>query len=86
MKTLITEKLLDSVELISQNDSFFALQALNEQYPNDFLKGLYRQEVIHYNNKFYVFGGGNIEGTAYPFDLVNILFLEKYIYAVNIRN
>jgi hypothetical protein len=73
LKTLESEKLFDSLEL-TRTESFRELETLNRDYPNDFLKGLYRQEVIHYKNKFYVFGGGNSEGMAYPFDTVSFLF------------
>jgi hypothetical protein len=69
--------LFDSTELI-HHASFRELEALNQEYPNDFLKGLYRQEVVHYKNKFYVFGGGNSEGMAYPFDTVFFFKLNNY--------
>ncbi len=83
LKTLKSEKLFDSVQM-TENESYYGLMALNEEYPNEFLKGLYRQEVVHYKNKFYVFGGGNAEGNAYPFDLVYFANQLLQFYYINL--
>ena len=64
----------------------FSLQnELSVKYPNEFLDGRYRQEVIFYKNKFYAFGGGNIDGDAYNLDqvkdkcLIKTPFLKKLL-------
>jgi len=38
--------------------NFTMISELNARYPNQFLDGRYRQEVVFYKNKFYTFGGG----------------------------
>ena len=69
MRTLELTTLFDSISLV-ENSTFFEMEQLAEQYPNDFLFGRYRQEVTHYDGKLYAFGGGKIDGDAYGFDSV----------------
>lgn len=75
IKTLESVKLFDSIDLI-ENSSFSQLNKLNQLYPNGFLYGRYRQEVIHYDNKMYTFGGGKIDGDAHPFDNLPVFNIE----------
>lgn len=65
LKTLESSTLFDSLKLIDNASNFTQLNELNERYPNNFLDGRYRQEVIHYKNKLYAFGGGAFTGEAY---------------------
>jgi hypothetical protein len=58
LKTLQSTKLFDSISLNESVQNFTQLSELNAKYPNDFLGGRYRQEVIFFKNKFYTFGGG----------------------------
>ena len=52
------------------NANIFELNQLEEAYPNEFLHGRYRQEVVHYNKKLYTFGGGKIDGDSHGFQIV----------------
>lgn len=65
LKSLESSKLFDSIELRDNVSNFTQLNELNQKYPNNFLDGRYRQEVIYYKNKLYAFGGGSITGEAY---------------------
>ncbi|RNA40279.1 kelch domain-containing 10 -like protein [Brachionus plicatilis] len=67
IKTLESVKLFDSIELI-ENATVADTHRLNQLYPNDFLTGRYRQEVVYYENKLYTFGGGKIDGDAHCFE------------------
>ncbi len=58
LKTLESTKLFDSVALSDSVMNFTMISELNARYPNQFLDGRYRQEVVFYKNKFYTFGGG----------------------------
>ena len=62
--------MFDSISLKESVTNFMMMNELNAKYPNNFLEGRYRQEVVYYKNKFYTFGGGNIEGDAYKLDEV----------------
>lgn len=73
MRTLEIVTLFDSISLI-ENANFIEMEQLNAAYPNDFLFGRYRQEVVHYDNKLFAFGGGKIDGDAYGFDSVSLRF------------
>ncbi|CAF0839649.1 unnamed protein product [Brachionus calyciflorus] len=75
IKTLESEKLFDSIELV-ENSNFRELENLNDIYPNDFLYGRYRQEVIHFENKLYTFGGGKIDGDAHSLDTLPAFNVE----------
>jgi hypothetical protein len=71
LKTLESKKLFDSLELNDKAESSFLMRRqLELAYPNDFLEGRYRQEVVHYKNKAFAFGGGKRDGDSYPLDLV----------------
>ncbi len=50
--------MFDSVALGDSVMNFTMISELNARYPNQFLDGRYRQEVVFYKNKFYTFGGG----------------------------
>jgi hypothetical protein len=69
IRTLESKKLFDSIELLHKAN-FTRQIELNQMYPDEFLLGRYRQEVVHYKGKFYVFGGGKIDGDSYPLDKV----------------
>ena len=64
IRTLQSEKLFDSIQL-KDSANFSTLRQLDIDYPNNFLAGRYRQEVIIHEDKIYVFGGGNSDGDAY---------------------
>jgi hypothetical protein len=70
MKTLECKKLFDSVELINKSMNYTDTLALNNEYPNDFLIGRYRQEVLHHDGKIYAFGGGKNDGDSCSMELV----------------
>ncbi len=57
IQTLYSECLFNSVDMI-ENISYLTLLELNRQYPEDFLQGRYRQDVVVFNKKIIVFGGG----------------------------
>ena len=69
IKTLESKKLFDSVELL-ENANFTRQLELDELYPDEFLSGRYRQEVVHYENKLYTFGGGKIDGDSYSLEIL----------------
>jgi hypothetical protein len=71
IKTLVSKKLFDSIDLLARAN-FTTLTQLDQEYPDEFLLGRYRQEVVHYKGKLYVFGGGKIDGDSFPLDNVNI--------------
>lgn len=73
IKTLEVKTLFDSISLL-ENANFIELNQLEQTYPNDFLRGSYRQEVVHYKNKLYTFGGGKIDGGAHGFQNVFLFF------------
>ena len=77
LKTLVCTKMFDSVQLRESATNFSMQHDLNAKYPNNFLSGRYRQEVVYYQNKFYTFGGGNIEGDAYPLDEVTSSYSDN---------
>lgn len=61
------------------------MEQLAEAYPNEFLFGRYRQEVVHHDRKLYAFGGGKIDGDAYGFENVlpsNLLPLFNYLFKI----
>jgi hypothetical protein len=70
MKTFECKKLFDSIELINKTTNFSSIVALNNEYPNEFLSGRYRQEVVHYKGKIYAFGGGIKDGDSCSMELV----------------
>ena len=70
LKTLESNKLFDSLEIIDRA-TFIEMERLDQEYPNDFLDGRYRQEVVHYENKLYALGGGKRDGDSCPLDLVS---------------
>lgn len=78
-----SEKLFDSIELI-ENATVADMHRLNQLYPNDFLNGRYRQEVVYYENKLYTFGGGKIDGDAHSLENVKIIFTFKF-YTLTIK-
>ncbi len=55
MKTLECKSLFDSLKIIDRL-SYTEYMSLQNEYPDDFLAGRYRQEVILYESKIYVFG------------------------------
>lgn len=75
IKTLESVKLFDSIELV-ENATVADMHRLNQLYPDDFLTGRYRQEVVYYENKLYTFGGGKIDGDAHSFENVNLNFTD----------
>ena len=77
LKTLESYKLFDSIELKESVSNFSMQRELELKYPNEFLEGRYRQEVIFCKNKFYTFGGGNFEGNAYKLD--EVIFFQNFI-------
>ena len=64
IETLKSECLFDSIQMI-ENASHIKRIQLDNEYPDDFLAGRYRQEVVMYNKKVYVFGGGKNNGDAF---------------------
>lgn len=77
MRTLETKTLFDSIALI-ENANFVEMELLSAEYPNEFLFGRYRQEVIHYNHKLYAFGGGKIDGDAYGLESLPVFNLNSF--------
>lgn len=75
LRTLECRTLFDSISLL-ENANFIEMTQLAEAYPNEFLFGRYRQEVVHYDRKLYAFGGGKIDGDAYGFE--NVKFTDFY--------
>ena len=73
IKTLESKKLFDSLELLD-NANFTMRQELDLMYRDDFLNGRYRQEVVHYDNKIFVFGGGKSDGDSCPLDNVTFKY------------
>ena len=69
LRTLETATLFDSISLV-ENANFIEMEQLSAAYPNEFLFGRYRQEVVHHDHKLYALGGGKIDGDAYGFDIV----------------
>jgi hypothetical protein len=67
--TLESRQLFDSIELI-QNSSYIETLNLQQQYPDDFLAGRYRQEAVVYNEKIYILGGGKFDGDCFPLNKV----------------
>lgn len=61
LKSFESERLFDSLRLI-EDARFYQTALAAEQYPDDFLLGRYRQEVVFYAGKIYAFGGGNHTG------------------------
>lgn len=70
VKTLESKCLLDSVRL-NETSNIREREHLNSAYPNGFLTGRYRQEIVLYSDKIYVFGGGDREGDASSLDIVS---------------
>ena len=69
-KTLESKCLLDSARL-NETTNIREREILNTTYPNAFLAGRYRQEIILYNDKIFVFGGGDGEGDSSSLDIVS---------------
>ena len=59
IETLHCECLFNSVDMIENVPSYHTLIELNRQYPEEFLQGRYRQDVVVFNKKIIVFGGGS---------------------------
>ena len=76
IETLHCECLFNSVDMIENVPSYHTLIELNRQYPEEFLQGRYRQDVVVFNKKIIVFGGGSFISLK---DLFQI-FLIIYIY------
>jgi hypothetical protein len=76
LKTLECVKLFDSIELLAKAN-FSESVALHQLYPEEFLLGRYRQEVVHYSSKLYTFGGGKIDADAYAFENLPTFNLES---------
>ena len=72
MKTMESEVLFDSVAML-RDSSPRQLQDYESTYPESFLNGRYRQEAVLYNNKFWLFGGGDENGDSCSLKLVCIL-------------
>ena len=66
IKTLESILLFDSLELI-ETANYTSYLTLQTEYPDDFLVGRYRQEVVLYKFKIYVFGGGKFDGDSFSF-------------------
>ena len=66
-----------------ENTNFTTMNQLNQDYPDDFLQGRYRQDSVYYQNKIYAIGGGKMDGDSFPLDVVRQVFFslnEKFIY------
>jgi hypothetical protein len=85
IRTLVSKKLFDSIELTANANFTAARTQLDEVYPDEFLLGRYRQETVVYNNKIYVFGGGKLDGDSFPMDRVYTIIITKSIdFCLNI--
>ena len=71
IETLVSECLFNSIELL-ENANFRETIELNRLYPDDFLSGRFRQEVILFEKNVFVFGGGKKEGDSLPLNKVII--------------
>ena len=69
IETLFTECLFDSSKLL-ENASFRMQEELSIQYPDDFLMGRYRQDIILHERNIFVFGGGKSDGDSFPLSKV----------------
>ena len=59
IETLHCECVFNSADMIKNVSSHHELIELNRQYPEEFLQGRYRQDVVVFNKKIIVFGGGS---------------------------
>lgn len=75
LRTLETTTLFDSISLV-ENANFIEMEQLSAAYPNEFLFGRYRQEVVHHDHKLYALGGGKIDGDAYGFDILPVFNMK----------
>lgn len=64
IETLHCECLFNSGNLL-EKASYFRQVQLSDEYPEDFLLGRYRQEVVIHDRKIYVFGGGKNNGDVF---------------------